>query len=417
MKPLNLSIFLLPLLALFIGCTESAQQSSHEHEFSAQQALDYADEYTSFGLHRIGTPTEVASTRWIHDELKKAGMDAELQRVPFRRFDLQDIRVEVDGKKIDAFPYWFPAATGSSPVSATLVAYNEGNPDAMNGKVVYYHMPGLSSTSDISPVAMKARDAGALAVIVTVTWPNGEVSAQNAVEAYVETALPLPSVIVSHENQPLLEQAIADGKTASVLITGTIDAKAASYNVIARQDNGMDRWIVVSTPVSGWFVSNAERGGGVGLFIELAKVLSSLTGAVNYMFVGTTGHELQFLGAHRADELIPPKEQVSCWLHLGSAIAAKEPVKPGYKFIGYSDELADAVNGEFDASQGLTFISGEKLMQSELGKIISSGYISFGFFGANRDFHTRLDSNDGIDVAELGKIGEGTLRVLQTACK
>lgn len=386
--------------------------------FSGTDALEYANKYTSFGIHRTGTETEIESTKWVASELENIGFDTQLQELKFNRFDLKNHKLIVDGKEIDSFPFWFPVATGSEPVEAKLTMYDEEKPETMKGKVVYYDMPGLQTNADISAIAEKAKEAGAVAVISTVIQPNGLPSGQNTRANNTENAIALPSLIVSASQKDVIKEAADKNAEVSVLIEGESIPDSVAYNVIAKLDNNADEWVVVTTPLSGWFVCNAERGGGVGLFLELAQNVKNWDSNVNYLFIGNTGHELNFSGAHESEQFVPEPEDVKVWLHCGSSIAAKEPIVENFEFIGFSQDIAEDVNNAFKDVEGLKVQNDEaKLMQSELGSFISKGYSAFGFFGANKDFHTEADNADGISLDELTVIGQKATEYLENISK
>lgn len=403
------------------GCSPAAPESPSSSEaqpqeaaFSGESAYAYAEQYSEFGIHRTGTDSEIASTKWIAEELGSAGFETELQELSFTRFDLTECTTIVDGTEIDSFPFLFPVSTGEGSVEAPLTFYNEEDPASMTGKIVYYDMPGMQTNGNIVPIAEKASEAGALAVIATVIHPNGLPSAQNTVEGNAETSTQIPAVIVSVSQKEALTAAAQAGATASVKISGTVIENAPAYNVVGRLDNGADRWVVVTTPVSGWFTCNAERGGGVGVFLELANVAAGLDYPVNYLFLGNTGHELSFMGAHASEELVPPPGEVDVWIHLGSSIAAKEAIVEGYKFLGFSEDLSEQVQACFENVPDLVVQNDqEKLMQSELGNIISNGYSCFGLYGANKDFHTSADVSDGISLEQMNAIGGSIADYLQ----
>lgn len=387
---------------------------SSVQNFSGIEALKYADKYTSFGIHRTGTKSEIESTKWVSLELDKIGFETRLQEIKFNHFNLKNCELIVDGRQIEAFPFWFPLATGEKPVEAKLTTYDEINPENMCGKIVYYDMPGLQTNADISQIAIKAKQAGAVAVISTVIQPNGLPAGQNTNASNAEVALPLPSLIVSGSEKDFIKEAVTKNAIVSVLIDGESIPNSVAYNVIAKLDNNADKWVVVTTPLSGWFVCNSERGSGVGLFLELAKNVKNWDSNVNYLFIGNTGHELNFLGAHESDKFVPEPKDVKVWLHFGSAISAKEPIVENFKFIGFSKDIANDVQDIFKDVTGLTVQNDEeKLMQSELGSFISKGYSAFGFFGANKDFHTKADNADGISLDELTEIGEKTTKYLK----
>lgn len=408
MKKIILSLFLAGMMAVTAGC----QAENTEIAFSGEDALAYTNAYTEFGVKRTGTQEQIQSADWMAEEMEKMGLAVEKQDINFTRFSYESSGVQVGEQQYEAFPYWFPTPTGEEGVTGELITYGEGID--MNGKVVCYEVPGLASVSDISEIAQAAKDAGAVAIIAGVAQPNGSISAQNAVEDYVQKPQALPAVIVSMPNyQEILSK---EGTEATVTLTGTTEENALTQNIIGKIDNQADQWVILSTPISGWFVCNAERGGGVGMFLELADVLSKQNNEnVNYMFLATTGHELNFMGAHEAESLLPAPEDTKLWFHMGSGIAANEPIMEGYKYVGCSPELMDVVKGSFTAEDGVTLQEDqEKLVQSELGKIMADGYVTYGFFGANKDFHTPLDNENGVSAEELERLGTKSVEIIES---
>jgi hypothetical protein len=74
--------------------------------------------------------------------------------------------------------------------------------------------------------------------------------------------------------------------------------------------------VVLTTPLSGWFRCAGERGTGIAIALQLAKDLAERWPV---LVVGTTGHELHYLGLRHflaAHELHP-----SAVIHLGASLA------------------------------------------------------------------------------------------------
>lgn len=85
-----------------------------------------------------------------------------------------------------------------------------------------------------------------------------------------------------------------------------------------------------------------------------------------------------------------------------------------FKFLGFSDDIAEEVTMAFKDVSDLTVQNDkEKLMQSELGKFISRGYTVFGLYGANKDFHTEVDLGDGASEDELLEIGNAVISIFK----
>lgn len=385
-------------------------------DFSAEQALSYVTEYSTFGIHRTGTDGDIATSNWVSDTLESFGVEAQLQELTFDRFDYERCEVTVGGTAIESFPFWFPQATGGT-ITAPLAVYDADNPAAMAGKIVCYAVPGLVTAANISTVARTAAESGAVGLIATTFSMQKHPWAQNAYEDWGE-AMPLPAVIVSAQSKQALFAAAEAGKPASILIAGAVEKDAKAYNVIGKIDNGADKWVVITTPTSGWFTSYAERGGGVGLFLEFARVVSSWDTPYNFLFMANTGHELNFAGAHASQAAYAPApEDVELWIHLGSAIGAAEPetLRGQYQYLGFSENMDEtAMKYLGDIADVTVQNDKEALHTSELGKFIDMGYTTVGFYGANYDFHTVSDTDKGLGInpVKFTEIGENTMVLL-----
>lgn len=77
------------------------------------------------------------------------------------------------------------------------------------------------------------------------------------------------------------------------------------------------------TPRSGWWHCAGERGGGIAIWLEVARRVRLLKLRRSVRFLATTGHELGFLGLgwyFDTDPGLAPN--ATGWLHLGANIGA-----------------------------------------------------------------------------------------------
>ena len=84
--------------------------------------------------------------------------------------------------------------------------------------------------------------------------------------------MPIPLIMVRPKDRAAIESAIAKKVDASLMIKGHYKEKASSRNIIAQRGDPSKEVIVISTPLSGWFVNAAERGPGIAVFLALGKV-------------------------------------------------------------------------------------------------------------------------------------------------
>ncbi len=103
---------------------------------------------------------------------------------------------------------------------------------------------------------------------------------------------PVPVILVVPKDEARLAAAEHLGQPVTVSVKGHYERNVPGRNVIGRLDRGKARTIVVSTPVSSWFTSTCERGPGIVAFLATARVASQSLTDVNFVFVGTSGHEV-----------------------------------------------------------------------------------------------------------------------------
>jgi hypothetical protein len=79
----------------------------------------------------------------------------------------------------------------------------------------------------------------------------------------------------------------------------------------------------VLTPRSGWWHCAGERGGGLAIWLEVARTADQLGLDRDLVFLATTGHELGFLGIKRYFDSDPDlARRAFAWIHLGANIGA-----------------------------------------------------------------------------------------------
>lgn len=111
---------------------------------------------------------------------------------------------------------------------------------------------------------------------------------------------------------------------ATVRLTGE-GGRRAAFNLIGRLDRGKAKWVVVSTPRSGWTDCAGERGGGIAAWLDLARGIPALLPDHNLAFLCNSGHEYENLGAEEALKAVAPKPDAThFWLHLGANLAARD---------------------------------------------------------------------------------------------
>lgn len=207
--------------------------------------------YAAFGDHRTATEADHRTSRWLADELTRAGFSAQLSPWPHQQFHIRDQRVTLGGKAYDSFPLWWPAPTGPTPVEAVLRLDDRSERlDGLIALVPVDRVPGTSLRAGGEPACriVSASQRGARGVILVTRDPAGEVVALNAMAGL--SRLPLPVQCVGERDEAALTAAALRGDVAELLIDGAYDYAARGYEVIGEIGRGSST-IVVSTPSSG----------------------------------------------------------------------------------------------------------------------------------------------------------------------
>ncbi len=393
---------------------------------SGQALYDDVKTYSGFGEHRTGGAADIATSYWLLQALQRSGIDASLQPFKLKQFLNQYSELIVSGQSVPAFPHWLPATTDKSGIVAPLAYFDQSD---LSGFIAYL-MPeqtGLWHRADISKYVKIAASKGALALIVAVPHPSGEIYVRNAAEPYLQSSLPIPTLVVAKGSHAIIDAAKRGGENVSFTLLGELKENAQANNVIGKIERG-DRWIIISTPSSGWFQAAGERGGGVALFLGLARWLAAQDTQQSILFVANSGHELSYMGAHASMELIPDSKDVDLWLHLGASIGARswqqsehglQPLAQAhqYNFLFAHPQLLSQAKTAFKYVPDLEVESTDKLPSAngELVGFIDQGYTAMGMVGSHRFFHTPRDIPDVTSAELLAPYGEAVKRLMLNA--
>lgn len=198
-----------------------------------------------------------------------------------------------------ASQWWIPEISDSLNLKAPSVGYDADRTDYSDKIVFLVHSIGQFGAYIEADYLAKIRaiaDKGALAIISIIEQPSGEIYLYNVTAD--EPQLPIPVLVVAAKHHKAIKEQASQNETVKVLIKGYYKTNAISKNIIATRGNTDNPVIVVSTPLSGWFVNAAERGPGLSVFLAFADWMSSNEIEGNFLFVAAGGHELSHIGAN-----------------------------------------------------------------------------------------------------------------------
>ena len=363
--------------------------------------------YSQLGEHRTATEGEEITTTWITEQLRLAGLQTSFQTFPVRQFFVRETSLIIGEETVACFPWWYPCGTGPRPIKAPLTPFKTGSNRHKGTIVLVKSPPGrqsfATSRSEAEQIIGDLTKKGALAVVVVVTTPSGELAAINTSEQVDPWQIPV--VLVGSRDETVLTAAAEQNTEVSLLVDGRDEPQTETRNVFGRH-NRDGNIIVVSTPKSGWFHCGGERGPGVALSLALARWVGKRQPSTSYWFDFNSGHELNNLGTRKfLGETAPPPGQVRCWLHLGANIATwdwaesgaglQRQTEPGKYIIRCgSKDLLSLVAEAFAGMPGVKPDFGPGI--GELTPVLETGYRGFGVYGGRyRFFHTPDDGPQG----------------------
>jgi hypothetical protein len=399
--------------------------------FEAWHLLETVRTYHGFGVHRTGHPGDLRTSDWLAAEFSASGLEVSRHEWTLPQFFLDEASIDDGGapgrQRIEAFPLWLPRATPREGLRARLVRVPDvAGAVAARGAVAFLDPDG-GAEAQRGAFERAALDAGAAGIVFATgdRAGTGRLVAQNAERRFVDTPRPVPTVTFGSASAPRLREAV--GREVTLRITGRMEAAARAVNVTGRLLRDAARpWMVVSTPSSGWFTCGGERGPGIAIQLALARWAAARPDSLNYLFVATSGHELDFLGArlYHAAGLAPPPARTRAWLHLGASIATP----PWERVDGELRPAAAVTGGLLQATQpfagamqaAFAHLPMYRLRTDtrvgEFRDLVEHGYEGMGVVGgSNPWFHVPGDPPEAVCARTLEAVARATADALRAA--
>ena len=379
-------------------------------DLESKVAVDL-DRYVGFGNKRAGGAGDMACGAWLAAELGGLGFKVERQNISVPFFEPTQSELRCGDTRAPLWPQPIVVPTGPDGVTGTLVRIDAaGHAEApLNGAIALLDLPFARwSTALAKPIRepiTAAFAAGARAVVVITNGPTRKIIALNA-----DGRAPMfegPVALLAPENaEPFLTAAMRHAPAR--MITRGKGGHRPAFNFVGRIDRGKPRWLVVSTPRSGWHVCAGERGPGIAAWLWLARWATRAVRGVNLAFVCNTGHEYEYLGASDALKTFTPKApETRFWLHLGANVAARDWHEEGFgidrwrplpsvdtqRFLAINPSLLPLARELFAGHAGLEVPDSSAVLSAgELTGVIAAGYApAAGVFGVHRFHHVAED--------------------------
>ncbi|WP_183556780.1 hypothetical protein [Mucilaginibacter sp. SP1R1] len=311
MKKINKAV----LLLLMLSTTGYAQQNTDT--FNGDKLFATVKKFVGLGIHRTGYPADYATSAWLSNELKSYGYKVNYLEFPVKQFFLESATVQVGQNSLAAFPLWYVNDQANLHVSGVLADTRAADAKTLNGKIALTRLKGGGQLDAASIKGLKDIIAqGAKGIVAITENISGQIVASNTQKDRTPWAVPV--VFVAPKDSAKLLSRI--NQAVSLTVKGTFK-EVKGRNVYGTIGTG-SKYVVISTPISGWFTCGGERGPGIATWLALAKWVSTAKLPYTFVFTGNSGHELAGIGANAfLDQLAPAPEKTALWVHLGAGIA------------------------------------------------------------------------------------------------
>jgi hypothetical protein len=384
--------------------------------------------HAGFGLKSAGGEGDLRSAAWIAETLGGLGFAVETtqSQVPWFEADLAELRSGDATTTVHPQPVVIP--TGPDGVSGPLVSIHHASEapaarDAIALVITPYARHASIQGPATGPLIKACSEARALAVVLVTTGPSGEAVLLNTHPG--APFGPLPIVLLAPKDADAFITAASAHAAATLILTGN-GGHRPTPNLIARLERG-PQWLALSTPRTGWFTCAAERGNGIVAFLELAEWAAQRFPDLSIFGLNTGGHEYMFVGTHDSIDASPPVADTKLWVHLGSAMAARDMIAVGgrptvldsadsHRILMTTADLLDDAKRCFAGLTGLE--APREILQGagELSTVIDRGYASaFAVLGVHSWFHTEKDTLDTTSAELLFPVIEAHKRLIE-AC-
>lgn len=383
--------------------------------------------HAGFGDKAAGSAGDHATASWIAGELSKAGYQLETIPVPVPTFRSRRCELVGQGSSIEVYPQPVVFPTPDHGVEGRLaMVHSLSDAQRAAGRIAVILLPygrhAAIWTSVVGPLLEAVTKADALAAIILPFGPTGEIVGLNS---YADRPfVPLPVAIGRPLDLPSYAAMASAGQPVRLYLTGDVET-GDSPTLVARMARG-DRWIVLSTPRSGFFTCSVERGTGTAGFLEIARWLPRAFPAHSLFLMNSGAHELRFAGTHAVLDLAPAPDKTDVWAHFGAGLASRARTEiRGGRMLDVADfnricmvtpALHEAAGAAFAGLPGLDDPQCVLSEAGELSTIVQKSYKkAFACLGVNWSCHTRLDLPTEVSRSLLEPVIEAHRRMIEVS--
>lgn len=366
-------------------------------------------EFDGSGVHRIGTPGDLASGEWLFREASMQGLDVVKIPVSFEQVTVDEAYVECAQRRLEALPMFDAPATPENGLSGLFSV--EGG----DGQIGYAEFASNAASIKGQPLEKLRASTRHSALVVATLSNSGSLSPINAQHFSAPFGPPVLQVAGMHR-EFLKEQAVS--KSPVKVYSAIRKMRAASFNIQASASaKAAEKPVVIVTPRTGWWESTAERAGGLLAWLAGIEMAGHLQGTNRLRCpvfgYATCGHELGHIGL---EELIRQRAELlqgaRYWLHLGANLGTASNLQMMIRAENPADGdamrqllIAEGYPADFVAVEPISKISGEGY------DLVKHGARVLSLAGTNHYFHDASDRWPGnINAAGIASISRAVAR-------
>jgi hypothetical protein len=360
-------------------------------------------ELASFGIRRTGSAGEQRTRDWMAAALNYAGYSLDSRSFAADTLSEPSVTIDLGSETCEGFLQWMPPVTQPAALAGEVSLSLPD--DNSHGDIVLRPAPGPFSaywTDALETEVLTAASQGAAAYLMCTETPSGSIFAYN--RSINASDFPIPVILYARRDHGRLLAAAGERRACRVSLS-TARSSVSGVNLVGARP-GEGTGLVISTPMTGWFGSVAERGPGILLARRLAEAYADASFPV--WIVASSGHEIGHLGMQQVlQELAPAPDQVRLWIHLGASLGATAqdndyPQKSAH-FSMATPGIETAVDAAFSELELLPLDPGQ-MRNGETGDVLSAGYKHvLGLTGVAATFHTPVDDGAAVSIDRLSQ--------------
>ncbi len=367
----------------------------------ASRTAEWLAAWDGHDLHRTATAGDRQGAAWLTTAARALGASVATESFALDRYDPVAAFVEIEGTRYPGVSMFDAPDTRDGRVQALASEIGKGE--------------GLIGVGVVSPLRIYAPDfqrlrrEGPHTALVLIT--EGGAPGLALLNAVSFTRPHGPAVLqMASEHKELLYGAIGRGAALRVVTRSTRSRAEADNVVVTLKGRDPARPpLVVMTPRSSWYVSTAERGGGLVCWLECLRALIGTTPGRDVVFTANSGHELGHIGLDAFIDRRPGWLASAEFVHFGANIGA---AGGALSVVSGNDDLRGRMAAAL-SGVALRHAASAAMPNGETRDIHRAGGRYITLVGGNALFHLPQDRlPHAVDISTVARAAAAAARVV-----